>query len=374
MAWRYLAQRLTGDGAGEFLDMSLPLSGVGVTETLSGPDRITGTVEPEVMRLKGPDGRPLLDEWSTAIYAEENGLIRAGGILTRSIFAQSRWTLDAMGFCGYANGMPYTGSEFFVEEDPTNIFRHIWEHLQARPGGDIGLQVDGTTSPVRLGTELKQVEFDTQAGPVSFEAGPYKLAWYLTEDLGRNLDQLASETPFDYREEHAWNAAGDIEHHLRIGYPKLGTRRTDLRFVIGENVSAVPTVERDGDEYANEVLSLGAGEGRDMVRGGDARADGRLRRVAVVADKTARSKRAANALARRELAARQGLDEVTDITVRDHPHARVGSWQPGDEVRLQGEMGWVKVDMWVRILSSTISPADLSVARLTVQRSDKERM
>lgn len=369
MAWRYLAQRLTGDGKGEFIDMALPLAGVQIEDVLSGPGRISGAIAPEVMRLKGPDGRPLLEEWSTAIYAEKDGEIRGGGILVHSEFTGAEWRLDAMGFCGYAQGMPYTDSTFFVGADPADIFRHAWDHLQSQLGGNIGLVVDGTTTPLRLGTALDQIEYDTQNGPMRFESGPYKLTWYLTDDIGRALDDLAAQTPFEYLEEHTWKGE-TIEHRLRLGYPTVGVRRPELRFVIGENVSTVPTLERDGEDYANEILALGAGEGRDMVRATDARPDGRLRRVAVVTDKTARSPSAAQSLARQELALRQGIEGIADLSVRDHPHARIGSWRPGDEIRVQGKLGWIDLDAWCRVLSTTISPDDPSVAQLTIARSE----
>jgi hypothetical protein len=371
VAWRYIAQRLDGEGAGEFLDMALPLASPQVTDVLSGPARITGSIDPEVMRLKAHDGRPLLEEWSTAIYAEQDGAIRGGGILTSSNFAGSSWSLDVMGFAGYPQGMPFTGSEFFVKADPADIFRRIWEHLQEQPGGNLGVIVDDTRTAVRIGTELAQAQFDTQAGPVSFESGPYKLAWYQTDDLGKAMDGLAEQTPFEYREEHAWTPLGEIEHRLRIGYPSLGTRRRDLRFVVGENISTSPTLDRDGDAYVNEILALGAGEGRDMIRAIDVRRDSRLRRAGVAVDKTARTVKQARSLARRELLARNLLEGVTtQITVRDHPHARVGSWNVGDEIRVQGKLGWLEMDAWFRIVSSTLSPNDASIAGLSILRTE----
>lgn len=370
MAWRYLAQRLTGDGRGTFIDMALPLRGVSIEHALSGPDRLTATIDPKVARLVADDGRPVLEEWSTAIFAEQDGNIEFGGILAHSEFDGPSWSLDVTGFTGYAQGMPYTGAKFFVETDPLDIVRHIWDHLQGQVDGDIGLQVDATKSPVRIGQELKQVEFDTQAGPVSFEAGPYKLAWYQTDDLGRAVDDLASETPFEYLEEHRWNGEGGIDHLMRIGYPRIGTRREELRFVVGENVSNVPTVERNGEDYANEILALGSGEGRDMLRGSDSNRDGRLRRVAIVTDKAAQSKRAVQNLARRALAEHQPQYGVAEVQVLDHPHAPIGSFRPGDEIRVQGSTGWVAFDDWYRVLSTTVSPDDASAISCTIARSE----
>lgn len=289
-----------------------------------------------------------------------------------SSFNGPSWELDCIGFAGYPGGMPYTGSVFFVESDPLDIVRHIWQHLQGQPGGNLDVVLDGTTSPKRIGTVLEQVEFDTTSGPVSFEAGPKKLAWWLTDDLGKEIDDLAKATPFDYSEEHDWDPSGAtlINHRIRLHYPTKGRRRDDLRFMVGENIHITPDLERNGDEYANEVLALGAGEGRDMIHSWTARPDGRLRRVAVEADKQLRTIRDVSTFGQRKLAERLGLDEITSVTVINHPHAPYGSWDVGDEIFIQGDLGWVEAGLWCRILSSTISPDQGQTATLTVARTD----
>lgn len=370
--WRYIAQRLTGDGAGEIVEWNLPLTDPQITKVLSGPDTVAGKITPEIGRLIADDGRLLLEEWGTAVYAEKDGQIRAGGILVHSQLNGHEWDLECVGFAGYPQGMAYTDSNFFVVADPLDIVRHIWDHLQSQPGGDLGVVVDGTVSPVRIGTVLQQAEFDTQAGPVSFEHGPFKLAWYMTDDLGSEIDKLAKETPFDYTESHTWveGTANQIEHRIHLHYPRRGRRREDLRFAIGENVLVIPEVTRDGDEYANEILSLGAGEGSSMIRAGVSRPDGRLRRVAVVTNKDSRSVREAATTANLELAARQGLDEIGSIEVIDHPHAPIGSWSEGDEIHVTGDAGWVDVDYWCRVLSTTMSPGSGDSATLTIARTD----
>lgn len=373
MAWRYFAQRLTGNGAGEIIDLDIPLSGPRLTRALSGPGRITGDIPIEIGRLQDADGTPLLKRWGTAIYAEASGQIRQGGILVHNEFNGQGWSLDCVGFSGYLKDLPYTDSRFFVKEDPLNIVRHIWAHAQAQPNGNLGMIVDPTTSPVLIGTELEQVEFDTQAGPVSFEAGPKKLAWWLTDDLGGEIDTLAKETPFDYLEEDAWNSDRTaIVHRLRLSYPRRGTRRHDLRFVLNENIFVPPKTTDDGEEYANAVLALGAGEGRDMVRSPIiANPDGNLRRVAVVIDKQIRFQSRANDLARAELAWRQNSIDIQNLTVVDHSHARIAELQLGDEILVQSESGYADVSQWSRIISISETPNEGDTADLTLLRTDK---
>jgi hypothetical protein len=369
--WRFFAQRIDGDGSdGAILHPDLPLSDPEIEDVLTGHNGLKATITPEMGSLIGDDGRPIFEEYGTAIWAEESGNIHGGGILTDSSFDGPSWSITCTGLTGYPVDLPYADSTFFVETDPLDIFRHIWTHIQAQPGGNLGLVVDPTLTGLKIGTVLEQVEFDTQSGPVSFEAGPYKLAWYQDHDLADNLDSLASDTAFDWHEEHFWEG-DNLRHRLRIGYPNLGMKRNDLRFVIGENVHVKPTVERDGSEYADEVWVLGAGEGSAMVRG-VARANiKKLRRVAVIADPSLRSQGGVNAAAARELGFRNTLDNVSSIIVRDHPHADIGSLQVGDEIRLQGPTGWVDLDTWYRVISRRIKPFSPDRMELDILRADR---
>lgn len=365
MQWRYIATRLNGDGTETVLDYDVPLSRVKITDQLSGPGGIIGVIPFEVAHLRGPDGHPLFLPWSTAIYAEFGGIIRAGGILVEMEEQGSALGLDCIGFSGYPNEMPYTDYETWTGADPLTIVRHIWSNLQGKPRGNIGVEVDGKTStPRRVGTP--KVENDSNSGP-------YTLAWYETTDLGREIDELARETPFDYRMVHGWvdETETDIYHRLQFGYPSIGRRRHDLRFVVGENVAALPDVEWDGGNFASEVMVLGAGEGRDMIRGVDKRSHTRIRRAAVVTDKMQRSKSRADAVAREELAARMGDADITELVVFDHPHAQLGSIQLGDEILVQTAEGWSdEFALWVRVLQIEFDPEkDQSV--LTITRVEK---
>jgi hypothetical protein len=369
--WRYFAQRMLGDGtAGEILHHDLPLADVEIEDNLTGHNALTGTISPEIASLVAPDGRPLLDEWGTAIWAEESDNIHGGGILTHSGFDGPKWGLDCVGLTGYAADLPYASSQYFVETDPADIIRHIWAHIQAQPGGNIGLEVDGLKTGLSIGVALEQGEFDTQSGPLTFESGPYKLAWYQDHDLASNLDTLASDNSIDWHEEHYYS--GEVLHHrLRLGFPQLGRRRDDLRFVLGENIIAKPSVDRDGADYADEVWALGAGEGALMVRGVARRDINRLRRVAVVTDPSLRSQAGVNSAASRELAWRHTLETISEVVVRDHPHADVGSLAVGDEINVEAATGWVDVDAWYRVVSRKIKPQAPDRMTLTLMRTDK---
>lgn len=393
--WRYFATRLNGDGTETMLHPDLPIEDVTVETVLSGDNALSGKIEPVFRSLLGPDGLPLLREWSTAVYAENDGDIRGGGILTHSSMDGPQWALECVGFTGYGRDMPWTaaapvsenppgwnvpankdGSGFGVQVDPIDMARVIWQQIQRHPGGDLGLEFDDTTTggKVKIGTKLKQVEFDTQSGPVSFEAGPYKLNWYTNHDLMGDFDDLAQEAPFDYVERHSWRDDGTIKHFVRIGYPKIGRRREDLRFVHGVNIFDPVAFDRDGEIYASGAMVLGAGEGASMIKSikePPTRPQGRLRRIAVVVDDTIKSKTKAEKRADAENAWRRTLEDLDSFVVVDHPNARLGAAQVGDEIRVEGQGDWQSVDMWVRILSIAVQPASGNVAEYRVARTDK---
>jgi len=370
--WRYFAQRLDGTGTEEFLG-ELPLKGASITDALSGHNALTGSLTPEDPRFINPDGSLIFGEWDTALFAERDGEIRGGGILTRSKKNGPSWDLECVGYTGYLDGLPWSDLEdatYFVNTDPLDIYRHIWNVVQGKPHGNLGLEIAGTKSGLMIGVDLEQGEFDTQSGPLTFESGPYRLAWYETTDLGDNVNKLAADTPFDWHERHYWD--GDtLRHVVDLGYPRIGRRRDDLRFVVGENVFEPPDVERDGEDYATEVLVLGAGEGREMRRGGSSRPGRGLRRVAVVTDSSLQDEASANNRAEREMAWRSQLDTVTEVAVKNTEMAPLGSVQVGDEVCLQSDFGWAKVDVWSRVLSITISPESDEGWSMELERTDR---
>lgn len=368
--WRYHAFRLHGDGTETPIVWDLPLSGVRITQALSGPGGIDAQISPEVARLT-VEGKPVFVPWSTAIYAEASGQIRGAGIVEDVIADGPSLSIPCIGFSGYLTGMPYTGDYKKIQVDPLDVVRHIWGHAQGHKRGDLGMQLDTTTSDVRIGTEERDVSFQTGSGEqVDFTAGPYRLSWWKTDDLAKEIDDLAAETPFDYRETHKW-AGERVEHRLELGWPKLGTRRANLRFVVGENVHTTPQIEWDGDEYADEIILLGAGDGSDMVRGGAFRDSDRLRRPRVVRDKSVTSKKRADALAEAEVKLALGDEDIQEVTIRNHPHAQIGTWQVGDDLFIQSRGDWHDdLGLWVRVLSQTILPESDEVV-VRVMRAEK---
>lgn len=330
--WRYLVfAEPSGDYLGE-----IALADAALSTVLSGANRLSGFV------LDGQD-LSILRPWHVSIYAEDPaGQIRGGGFLPPVDYTDRGVVIDCIGRAGYPHGMPWTADDReSVNGDPLAITRIIWQHLQDQPGGDIRMQVDTTSSPVRVGTS----------------AEPFALRWHETFDLGRVIDDLATQTPFDYVERTEWDATGTrLEHRLELGYPTLGSRRTDISFEIGVNATSVPDLTADEDDYASEIIMLGAGEGAARPRAAASRPPTGVRRVLVETDDAEKSRTVLAARARDRLAAATGAGEITQLEVDDHPHALLGSFGVGDEIRVTGHQGLVDIDRWVRIVEQTESP------------------
>lgn len=347
--------------SGLWLSRDVPLSGARVTTGLGASDALRATVEPEFASLKTADGAPLLRPWGAFLYGEENGEIVAGYILSRSDLTGQSWNVEGQGFASYPQGQPFGGTISARNADPLDIVRQLWGWLQSQPDSDLGVELAGTKSNVRVGTGT-----DATGDPETYE-----LNWWDAPDIGSEIDQLAGDTPFDYREVHLWaDETGErVRHVLQLGFPRLGTRRHDLRFVEGENVAEVIGIDRNGDDFANNVLVLGAGEGRRMVRGESGQRDGNLRRTHVVTDKTISVDGRARGVARELLAASLPMPQVTDCVITEHPNAPAGSVAAGDDVLIQARVGWADLEMWHRVEQITHRP-DEGIRELTLRRAD----
>lgn len=378
--WRYFATRLNGDGTETLVDMDLPIEDVTIEDVLSGDQALNGKIDPAYTRLLGPDGKPILREWRTGLYAENDGDIRFGGILTNSGFDGPEWSLETTGFTSYLRDMPYTGAGYKgVKVDPLDVVRVIYGHVQSQPGGNIGLSVAKTTTggKVVIGSALAADQYDPETGGglngLTLESQAYKLNIYTNHNLASDVDDLASLTPFDYHERHVWNADGTIGHFLDLGYPKIGRKRDDLRFIFGVNIFEPPSVERDGSIYASGTLVLGAGDGsqaKRALRETPTRPDG-LRRIAVVVDDTLKTDRACANRADAENQWRARIDDMDSIIVANHPNAPLGAVQVGDTIRVEGRGEWQDYDMEVRVLGIAYQPANGGVAEYTIARTDK---
>lgn len=337
-AYRYIAQHAL---TGEVLAPDLPLSDVEYGPELNGPGSFTAKVSPRLARTR-PE---VFEEGNVLLYAERDGFLRWGGILWQATPEERTLSLEAAGWSSYLQRRHDIHGELdgrgpYVYADPCNVIRDAWAYAQSLPDGDLGVTVDATTSTAKVGTP----------------AEPLKSAWWEEPVLGDMVDDLVSadDSP-DYTCDTAWRSDGSISRRVRLGYPRLGARRTDVSFSTGINVLNSPAVPRSADEYANTVIATGAGEGRSKRRHIDSVRDGRLRLESVLALPEVKGTDILAARARAERTRRQIRGTVEEIRIRpDHPSAPLGSFQVGDDVLTQVSNDWTDFSGWMRVLGWTV--------------------
>src|SRR5690606_1093217 len=199
----------------------------------------------------------------------------------------------------------------------------------------------------------------------------YVLPWYEDIEVGSKIDEICKQVPLDYREVWRWASPEreSVVMHLELGYPRLGRRASDLRFVEGENISEVVQLQRSGEDFGNVVVGYGAGEGSKQLRQTVSQRDGRLRRVRAVDHEDVTTAAALKAIAADELNRARQITDITSFTVIDHPTAALGSFGVGDDVLVETVIGWQPIRLWVRILSYTFDP-DGDTVSVTCARSD----
>lgn len=328
---------------GEWLSLALPVQDLAHGPELNGPGSLTGTLSPRLI-AQNPS---FLDPGTTFIYVESAGQLRWGGLVWHAEPQGDVFTFEAASWSSYLehrfdNDGNFGGRGPYANADPCNVIRDIWDYAQGVSDGSIGVIIDTTTSSAKVGTS----------------AEPYASGWWDGKSLGSHVDDLVggSATP-DYTCEVAWNAdKTDVVRRIRLGWPRLGARRTDISFASGANIVDDPAIPLAGDQYAQVVIALGSGDGSAKRRAISATRNGRLRleRVADHPDIKATDILAAHAAAERQR--RQILGSVDQITIRDTSTAPFGSWSVGDDVYTRVHNAWTDYVGWRRITGWTIQP------------------
>ena len=434
---RVMAQTIV---SGTWVHRELPIGGLNITTRLSGPQMVGGVVDPENRELT--ELLVALPPWGTWLHVEEAGEVRASGImLPHSVSEDGRLTVTAVGVTGYAARIPYVADYAGVDVDPIAVMRHLWDHVQSFPRGNLGVTVTGA-SPVRIGepsappettpqlsnkTRAAQAihermttgaqiyedwtwpgapdnvttyndalleEWNGQGSAVTWLAtyiaaavnaapadvsatdGPYRVRGFELPAIGRVIDQLAQDTPFEYVEEQGWAdplVKNNVYHRIRAQHPVVG-RRLDLNFTQGENIIEHGEFEEPDDAYADSAWVKGAGEGADSIIGysGVSVAE-RLRMPTVVTDKTIQTKKLAVSRAAAEVAYRlASIEELPQIAVNvRHPNAPWGSFAAGDEILPRVRLPYYGAfAQWHRITQIDYDPeAGIAVCTLTRRSS-----
>lgn len=104
---------------------------------------------------RGEDGFPLIDEGRTLIHAETGSGVdrrRWSGLVDEVTPVGGRLKVRVVELHGAVEDLIFTGNIHGVKVDPADVARQLWGAAQARPSGDLGITVVGSTSR-RVGTD-----------------------------------------------------------------------------------------------------------------------------------------------------------------------------------------------------------------------------
>ena len=349
---RIVAWNADGAGGWKLLHPDLPADGAEWTAALLSHSELEVHFDNERPDL------PALTPWLTALGVVDGGNLRAFGVVTDRDADDEKLTVVCRGLTGYLDGLPWTDATVRrYDADPGELIRLVWDTAQGHRWGNLGVNVDRVATNVRVGE--KRAEVKDADGKVTESAvdEPYTLDRSETHDLGAEVDALLAEAGLEFREVLSLSRSGVPGVRMHIG-PNLGRRRTDVRAEVGESVYIVPSVEEDPEDYASDVLLIGAGEGPARIVAQEwLPTMSRLRRVYVYQAQDIYRQAEATAEAARVLATmqpRQGA--ITSLEVMDSPSFPVWTIEPGDELRLTGHLGAAgHADRWVRVIAASSS-------------------
>ncbi|MFB8122111.1 hypothetical protein ACFVG1_13065 [Streptomyces bacillaris] len=339
---------------GAWQSLALPVQDLEYGPELNGPGSLTGRLSPRLV-AQNPT---FLDPGTTFVYVESAGQLRWGGLIWHAEPKGQDYVFEAASWSSYLEHRYDLDGNFggrgpYTNTDPCKIIRDVWDYAQSVADGNLGVVVDSTASAAKTGTT----------------AEPYRSGWWDSKTLGSHIDDLVSgEATPDYTCDVAWSNAEKtaVTRRIRLGWPRLGARRTDLTFASGVNIIDDPSIPLKGDEYAQVVIGMGEGEGSAKRRAVSAVRNGRLRLEHVADYPGVKATDVIAASAAQERTRRQSLGTVDQITIRNTPSAPFGSWQVGDDIYVRIHNAWVDYVGWRRITGWTIHPGTQGGPQATI--------
>lgn len=330
---------------GAWLATALPVVDLEYGDELNGPGSLTGRLSPRLL-----SSNPLVvDPGNTLIFVESSGQLQWGGLVWDVRAEGNDYAIEAASWSSYLQKrFDFDGEHGsrgpYTYADRCQVIRNIWTYAQSIADGDLGVVVDSITSTSTIGTP----------------DDVYHSNWWEAPCLGDQVDDLVSgnATP-DYACDTSWNADKTaVVKRIKLGWPRLGARRTDIEFSSGVNLIEDPEDALSGDDYAQVVMAAGSGEGRARLRQFSAVRNDRLRLEHVldlpdVKGNDILKARAAEERAWRQVTVRGSVDQVI---VRDTKAAPFGSYQVGDDVYTRVHNPWTSYTGWCRVMGFSRRP------------------
>lgn len=393
--WRYYVQRAV---AGDWLDTDAQVTDDQITAPLSGPANGKLTVPPSAQNLVSPyDGRPVWGKWDTLVYVEIDGALEHVLVVTNAYpNGDGGIQVDLMGAIGWNQRVDYNDAYARWEPNTFDVVRHLLAHANSKPRGLTFAYDNAIMSNTVLGDpeppnkprkpnrrkgeskkeykdsqRYKDWEQDLQDWKDQYgDHERYKIGWWEMPYVGEEIDELAKETGFDWREEYKWLDKAALQPEFRMVFAdNMRVRRTDIQFVDGVNIADTLEPKDEDTDYANRVVALGAGEGRKMKNKNGTVNDGRLYQSKFIHRKHVRRGKRLKKFAERAAARASVIDvELGSVVVWDVPgYSPLNSLNLGDEVEVISDHLNPPLRLWCRVTSITrTSTSDLVTVGLQV--------
>lgn len=394
MGWRYYAQRPV---SGMWLDNNVQLSDVELQWVLSAPNAGSALIPNGLDRFPvAEDNKYTWSRFNTLLYAEEDGKLEWVGVCTAANPDAQGLHLEFMGVTGLLQRIPYTDIYRRWKIDVFNVVRHLLAHARQKPdtldiiasGNDAKIYVGDLEPPSkpRKPTRKKgETKKEFQASKRYKEWQKKQKAWdkkyggrkkyellkWEAPYVGEEIDALAKETQFEYREEYRWKDGGNRQAEFKMVLDvDMVRRRDDIEFTEGVNLAKALDPKDGNDTFANRVIGLGAGEGQKMVRVNVGGADGRLYQAVYSSYKHIKDKNRLQSRVTADLKIFKSTDpEVDSVDVWDTPGmADIKSLRVGDEVKINSAALVPPVHVWARVTRITRRP-ESNIVTLDLERA-----
>lgn len=390
--WRYYAQRAA---TGRWLDTNVQLSEVDLTWALSAPNSgkcsVLGGLNATPI---AEDGRRTWGKWDTLLYAEEDENLQWVGVCNAAYPAGGNLNLEFVGVTGWLQRVPFMGDYSSWKVNAFDVVRMLIAHaktypnrLNIQPSANLSAYYLGDAQPPAKPTAPARKKGQTSAeytATAAYKAyqtalenwnntysgyAPYSLGWWEGQYVGEEIDQIAKELDFEYRETYSWADRGALIPRFGMELADdMVRRRDDIAFVEGMNIAKL-LAPKDGDEpYANTVIGLGAGEGRKMVRVSANSDDGRLYQAEFANYKAVRDASRLRNLVNADLRLLSNTEYAIDnVSVWDvEGYSSISTLRVGDEVNVKSNAMSPALDTWRRVVEINRNPEE-SVAILSLE-------
>jgi hypothetical protein len=379
VVWRFYARRAAQN---LWLDTNVQIN-PDMVWSVSKPMAANAVIPHGMPIQKGEDGRAMWGRGDTVLFGEEDGVLSWAGICTVASPGDDGLYLEFTGAVGWWKNIPFTDNyDSGHATDVFDVVRMLARHANSKPRtinvipgqNNAHVVVAGDTqdypeAPVRAkGQSTKDYEASSayqqwKRWIEAYEQGnavpPYSLRWWEAPVVGEEMEALATEYGFDWRESVRWKDRTKLVPQFRLAFnTDLRRRRQDIAFTDGINLASRAVPKEDDEPYADHIIALGAGEGQDMLRQQATDQSQRLYSAQYRQYKSVTRPARLLRLAQSDLARlNQPIGKIDQVEVWNVPgFAPISSLRPGDECKVNLPNENPPYSVWHRIVEVRRSP------------------